>query len=404
MTTSSRASPASLPSSPADVSERADPFGFETLDLDWLRAKQGAKWHRHPGQLAAWVADMDFRPAPVVTDALHRFVDAGDLAYPDWKTPMAGTPVRDLFVDRCNRRYGWQIDAHDTREFVDVVQAVQVFLHVCTQPGDGVVVLMPSYPPLVHSVTGTGRRLIGHEIDGDSWDLDALDRRLAVEPARVLLLCHPHNPTGHAFRPSELQRLAAIAQAHDLLIISDEIHADLTYAPAVHRPIAMDAPDRTVTLHSASKAFNLAGMRYAVAHIGSASARERLHGLPDHLLGAVSVPAAVASHAAWSTGDEWLTEAMRHLDRNRWLLGDLLADYLPAVRYTPPEATYLAWLDCRALEMAAEPFEVFRAGGVQLSPGPDFGPQGTGFVRLNFATSSTILRDIVQHMASATQR
>ena len=379
-----------------------DPFGFDTLDVEWLRAKSGAKWHRHPGQLAAWVADMDFRPVPAVVAALQSRLDSGDLGYPDWKSNTAGTPIRELFAARAAARYGWQLDPYDVREFCDVVQAVQAVLYVATRPGDRVVVLTPSYPPLVHSVEGGGLRLVDHPLGPDGWDLDALDTRLVHESASVLLLCHPHNPTGHVFTRDELRRLGEIAARHDLLIISDEIHADLTYAPRTHLPIAAGCPehaDRIVTIHSASKAFNLAGLRYALAHIGSSRVHDGLTALPDHLLGAVNLLAAEATYAAWSVGDEWLAAVLAHLDRNRLLLADLLAEHLPQVQYSPPDGTYLAWLDCRSLGDGDTPFELFRSRGVQLSCGLDFGANGAGHVRLNVATSAALLTRIVETMA-----
>jgi cystathionine beta-lyase len=382
-----------------------DPFGFDAVDLDWLRAKPGAKWHRHPGALAAWVADMDFRPPPVVVDALQSLIDGGDLGYPDWKTPMAGSPVRDTWAERCARRYGWAPDAHLTREFCDVVQAIEAVLHLCTSPGDGIVVHAPSYPPFLRSVDDTRLRLVPvpAEPDGDRWtfDHDALDASLSAESARVLLLCHPHNPTGHVFGRAELERLAEIAERHDLLVISDEIHADLTYAPATHVPMAAVLPDRTVTIHSASKAFNLAGLRYAIAHLGPEWVRERFEAAPGHLFGAISRPAAVATEVVWRDGDPWLAAVIEHLDRNRRLLADLLAEHLPAAGYRLPEATYLAWLDCRALGLDGEPVDEFGRRGVVLSGGPDFGPRGAGHVRVNFATSAAILTAIVERMATA---
>ena len=171
----------------------------------------------------------------------------------------------------------------------------------------------------------------------------------------MLLLCHPHNPTGHVFSEHELESLAELAERHDLLIISDEIHADLAYGPAAHRPMALHSPERTVTIHAASKAFNLAGMRYAIMHIGAEPVRAALATVPGHLFGAANLMGAVAAEAAWRDGDEWLAAVVQHLDTQRTLLASLLAEHLPDVRYSPPAATYLAWLDCRALGWGDDP-------------------------------------------------
>ena len=383
-----------------------DGFGFDDLDLDRLRARSGAKWHKNPGLLNAWVADMDLPPSPIVGDTIRRRADAGDLGYPDWGWPDPHSPVCELFAERAARRYGWQFDVGQVREFCDVVQGVQATLMVATQPGDGVVLHTPSYPPLWHSLADMGRRQIDVpatiDADGVHFDHDALEARLEHEPARVLLLCHPHNPTGHRFTRTELERLVAIAQRFDLLIISDEIHADLTFGER-HIPIASidGAADRTVTLHSASKAFNLAGMRHALACVGSAEVRAQFAALPDHLLGAVNLIAAEVTEAVWRDGDVWLDAVVAHLDRNRHLAADLLRQHLPGIVHRPSDATYLAWLDCRPLGMGDAPVDEFRRRGVELSDGNDFGPLGAGHVRLNTATSASVLELIVRTMATA---
>ena len=385
----------------------APDFDFESVALDWLRSKPGAKWHRTPNAIAAWVADMDFAPPPAVVDTLQRVVASGDFGYPDYRENFGGSPATDVFIERCARRYGWHIDQADAMELNDVVQGIQIVLHLCTEPGDRVVVHTPAYPPFLHSVEDDGRVVVpvpaqrSHTSpSGWMFDYDALEATLAAAPAKVLLLCHPHNPTGHVFDEAELNALASLAQRHNLLIISDEIHADLTFAPAVHRPIALFAPERTVTIHAASKAFNLAALRFAVMHVGAPEVRRALARVPAHLFGATNLMGAVASEAAWRNGDEWLAAVVAHLDRQRFLLGTLLAEHLPAVGYVPPAATYLAWLDCRPLGLGDDPSATFLERGVRLSEGPNFGTEGHGFARLNFATSLNVLREIVRRMAS----
>jgi cystathionine beta-lyase len=385
-----------------------DDFGFDDVDLAWLRAKTGAKWHQHPERLNAWVADMDFPAPPVVLEALRDRADRADLGYADWGYPRPRSPATRVFAERCQRRYGWELDATEVFDFCDVVQGVQTVLHLGTLPGDGVVLHTPSYPPLWRSLRDMGRRQIDvpARVDaaGVHFDYDELEQRLLTEQATALLLCHPHNPTGHRFAVDELVRLVQIAERFDLLIISDEIHADLTY-DAVHVPIASiaGAAERTVSIHSASKAFNLAGMRHAVAHVGPARLRRALHDLPDHLLGAINLVAAEATVAAWTKGDAWLDAVVAHLERNRALFSMLLAERLPLARHRPPAATYLAWVDCRAMGFGDEPVRAFRAAGVELSDGNDFGPLGAGHVRVNLATSGAIIEQIVAAMATATR-
>lgn len=386
----------------------APEFDFENLSLDWLHAKPGVKWHDTPNAVAGWVADMDFATPPAVAAALRALVDGGDLGYPDWRNYTGGSPATDVFVERCESRYGWTIDEADTKELSDVLQGIHIVLHLMTQPGDRIVLHTPAYPPFLHTLEDNARELVavpGQRDDASptGWVFDhvALDAELTVRPAKVLLLCHPHNPTGHVFSSAELSELAAIAERHNLLIVSDEIHADLTFAPTVHQPMALFAPERTVTLHAASKAFNLAGLRYAIMHIGAPSVRAAMARVPDHVFGAANLMGATAAAAAWRDGDEWLAAALAHLDAQRTLLASLVQQHLPGVGYTPPAATYLAWLDCRALDLGDDPSVTFLQRGARLSEGPNFGPEGHGCARLNFATSSSVLREIVQRMADS---
>ena len=384
----------------------APDFDFESVSLDWLHTKPGAKWNRTPDAIAAWVADMDFAPPPVVVEALQRVIATGDLGYPDHREPFGGSAATDVFIDRCARRYGWHIDQPDTMELNDVVQGIQIVLHLCTQPGDRVVVHTPTYPPFLHSVQDDGRVVVPvpaqrSDASPTGWvfDYEALDATLTESPAKVLLLCHPHNPTGHVFDSAELRLMAALAERHDLLIISDEIHADLTFGSVGHQPMDLFAPGRTVTIHAASKAFNLAALRFAILHVDAPAVSAALKTVPAHLFGATNLMGAVATEAAWRDGDEWLAAVMAHLDRQRVLLGALLIEKLPKVGYVAPSATYLAWLDCRSLGLGDDPSVTFLERGVRLSEGPNFGSEGNGFARLNFATSSAVLRETVARMA-----
>ena len=384
------------------------PVDFDDLDLEWLRSKPGAKWHRYGREsLAAWVADMDFPPPPPVTAALRHLVDGGDLGYPDW---LDGSPLRQLFATRMADRFGWPAGAEHVREVGNVVQGVQLALHLATSPGSRIALHTPCYRRFLETSSSMHRPIlpIAAERTSGGWafDHDRFEAALSAEPGRCrsLILCNPHNPTGHVFSLDELGRLAELAEAHDLLILSDEIHADLVYAPHRHVPIASLGPAvaaRTVTLTSATKAFNLAGIRCGVVHVGPPALRAAWDAEPKHLYGIVSPIGVEATRSAWEECDEWLTAAVAHLDRNRARLGRLLGDRLPQVAYQPPDATYLAWLDFRALPLPDEPADIVRQGGVVLSPGQEFGPGGDGCARLNFATSAAVLEAIIDRMAAA---
>jgi len=399
---------------------------FDRLDLNRVRVRSGVKWQRTPGALAAWVADMDIAPAGIIRQRLFELIGRGDLGYPDWPKGH-GSPGKAAFAEWTKSRYGWQVtDLTQLGEFCDVVQTIEVMLYLCTQPGDTVLLHTPAYPPMFSAITSAGCELMEIPLLARStrsgervWesDLDQLEAMLNGPSglrAKVLLLCHPHNPTGKVFSREELMRLGEIAERHNLVIISDEIHADLEHSGPqdsgqshlVVASVSEQIAARTVTIHSASKAFNLAGLRYALAHIGPSWLRDRWAALPSHLFGAPNLAGVTAAVAAWTEPEAsiWLEQVRAHFASQRQLLAELLTEHLPEVIYHVPEATYLGWIDARALDLGEDPSEFWRSPDrgddrVDLSPGPDFGR--AGYVRLNFATSAAILTQIVESMGRA---
>lgn len=374
-----------------------DPFNLRSLDPEHLRSRPGVKWQLHPGTLAAWVADMDFPVAPAITERLGSLLSAGALGYPNWGS--GPSPAARAFIDRMGSKYSWDIGPDRVHDLADVLQGVRLAVGMLTEPGDPIALHLPAYHPFLHTLRDMDRSLVAAP-----FDLDEFNEVMRRERPRALILCHPHNPTGHVFDRDELTRIAEIASELDMIVISDEIHSDLVYKPAKHIPFASLGPEveaRTVTVTSSSKAFNLAGLRWAVMHVGSAAFDEALRAYPDHWFGAPNIMGVEAAYAAWTEGDDWLREVMAVLDENRTALTGLLDEHLPMVRYTPPEATYLAWIDCGDLGTGDEPRELFMSRGVNLSPGLQFGAPGSGFVRLNFATSPEMLARIVQTMAGS---
>lgn len=369
-----------------------------------LRQRGGTKWQLHRVDFAAWVADMDFPVAPAIAAALHRLVDRHELGYPNWGGFDAVSPAARQFERRMADRYGWECDPSRVHDLADVIQGVRATVLHLSQPGDGVVLHMPAYHPFLGTLEQMDRRLVPVHFDpvGRSFDYDRLDAELAASGARIWILCHPQNPLGHVFERPELERVAEIAARHDLVVISDEIHADLLMPGRTHTPFEMLGPEvaqRTVTLSSASKAFNLAGLRWAVMHAAHEPLARALDALPEHYLGVPNVMAVTAAVTAWTECDDWLAAVIGVVDENRRALGGLLDRHLPGCRYTPPDATYLAWIDCTALGLGDAPATVFRDRGVELSPGLQFGPQGAGHVRLNMATSPDILAAMVAALA-----
>ncbi|MFG1998003.1 MalY/PatB family protein [Spirillospora sp. NPDC048911] len=376
---------------------------FDDLDIEALRSRPGVKWAKAgPDVLPAWVADMDFPVAAPIREVLEESV-RGTLGYPTWIEEPEAHPLKAAFAERMRRLHGLTFEPAHVRVHTELIQSLQVMLHVATRPGDAVAMHTPNYPPFLRTLTDMRRRLVPIPMldDPDGWIFDT--ERLAADVARsgcrALVLVNPHNPTGRVLTRDELTAIAELAERHDLLIISDEIHAELTYAPHQHIPMASLAPDRTVTLSSASKSFNLAGLRCSVAHIGDARVRQALDAQPPALFGEVSFLSVFAALAAWERGDDWLSRTRQTLTRNR----QLVADGLPnGIGLHVPEATYLAWLDCRKLDVGADPSTFFLDhADVLLSPGPSFGPGGEGFARLNFATSAPVLEEILHRIRKA---
>ncbi len=377
---------------------------LDALDIDSLRQRRGEKWGLYPPDvLPAWVADMDFPVCEPIQRMLEQSVRVGDLGYPIEQT------ARDLpaiFAERAQRRFGMQVDAQRVEVLTDVVQGLYIGLATLSEPGDAAIVQTPVYPPFLHAVAECERRLVVNRLQaggsGYTIDLDALragiDRR-----TRLLLFCNPQNPTGRVFTRGELEALAEIVLEHDLIVLSDEIHADLVHPGARHIPLAALAAEvaaRTITLTSASKAFNIAGLRCAVAAFGSAELQQRFNSIPRHLRGGLGILGLAATALAWTEGQPWLDEVLAHLDGNRRFVETFVRERLPQIGHVAPQATYLAWLDCRAV--ATDPYRFFlEEARVALSDGKAFGPGGDGFARLNFATSRPILTQILARLAAA---
>jgi cystathionine beta-lyase len=286
--------------------------------------------------------------------------------------------------------------------------AVAELLRALTAPGDGVVVNPPVYPPFFSVTAEVGRRVVEAPLlrveGGYELDLDGLERCFAAG-ARAYLMCNPHNPSGRSLRRAELEAVAALAAEHGVVVIADEIHAPLTLPGAEHVPyvsLGGEAAAHGVVIGGASKAWNIAGLKCAVIVAGSEEMHARLTAsLSSFLRYHVGHFGALASLAAFERGGPWLDRVIARLDANRRLLGEQLAAELPEVGYVPPQAGYLAWLDCRPLGLGDDPAAAFlEHGRVALSSGPTFGREGEGFARLNFATSPALLSEAVSRLAA----
>lgn len=381
------------------------------LTLDELRARQGAKWNFYPSDvLPAWVADMDFRVAEPIQAALRRLIDQTDFGY---GFRMGERSLPNAFAHRMQERYGWAIDEDRVRVTTEVVQCLLTAIIAFSEPGDGVLTQLPIYPPFLMVIDNSNRRRIENPLidDGSRFALDIDGMRRAVdERTRVILLCSPHNPTGRVYTREELQAIGDLAVERDLVIVCDEIHADLTYPGRTHIPIATLSPEiaaRTITVTSATKAFNLAGLPCAVMHFGSAELQAKYEERwPRGVTGTPSVPAVDATVTAWRECQPWLDAVLARLQSNRDRVAQFVAEQLPGIIHHRPEATYLSWLDCRNLHLPGEsPFKFFLdEAKVGLNQGSMFGAPGDTCVRLNFATAPDVLEQVLDRMASAVER
>ncbi|HET9661652.1 MAG TPA: aminotransferase class I/II-fold pyridoxal phosphate-dependent enzyme [Thermomicrobiales bacterium] len=375
---------------------------FADLQLDELRRRSSAKWQFYPDDvLPLWVAEMDAYVAQPIVDAVQEALLLGDTGYP-WG-PRLQSAIASFAADR----WDWTFDPAKAITVTDVMTGVLESVQRLSNPGDPIILTPPIYPPFTMVTKMLERPMIAAPLtDSGRLDLDRLDAAFATAAERggkpVMLLSNPHNPTGVVNTREELETLAQLARKHGVRVISDEIHAPLIMPTSTFTPyLAAGGTEPDVSLTSASKGWNLAGFKAAIV-VGGAGATEDLEAI-NHRMGTHPGHVAVIAHStAYSEARSWLDAAIAGIDENRRLLADLIQTHLPAARYTPPEATYLAWIDCRELGLGDDPAKVFLdLGRVGLSSGIPFGENGEGRVRFNLATAPAIVIEAVERMAVA---
>ncbi|NGO78382.1 pyridoxal phosphate-dependent aminotransferase [Streptomyces sp. YC504] len=400
---------------PAAHAQRTDPL--VQLSLDQLRRRTSTKWRTYPEDvLPLWVAEMDVPLAPAIADALHAAVDLGDTGY------AHGDGYARALAGFATERWQWQGLAVERTAIVpDVMLGVVEVLRLITRPGDAVVVCSPVYPPFYAFVGHDAREIVEAPL-GPDGRIDPAALEDAFLRARhggrgaAFLMSNPHNPTGAVHTRTELETVAELARRHGVRVVSDEIHAPLVLPGAVFTPyLSVPGSENAFALMSASKAWNLSGLKAALA-IAGPEAADDLRRLPEEVSHGPSHLGVIAHTAAYEKGADWLDELIAGLDANRNLLANLVAEHLPGVRHLRPEGTYLAWLDCTALGLHDEhpldgPGIVSELAGparmfldrarVALSSGHVFGTGGAGCVRLNFATSPAVLREALTRMGNA---
>jgi cystathionine beta-lyase len=381
-----------------------DSAGFSLLPLDRLRQQRSKKWSTYPPDvLPAWIAEMDFPLAPVIRDELLRALQQAETGY------IPAREVERLQVACTHwlqREYGLEVRPNSVQLVPDITRGMELAISLISPPDRPVILITPAYPSFFEIVRLSRRPVLEVPLRtiGSRPALDLAGIKDALRHGgRTVVLCNPHNPVGRAFRAEELRDLSVLVEAFGARVITDEVHAPFVYPPLVHVPyagVSEVARNHSVTLISAAKGWNIAGLKCAEIILTKRDDLTRWLGQPAEWARGAGILGILASTVAFDEGAEWLSAVRGYLAENRLLLGELIAQTIPAVQYSPPEATYFAWLDCRSMGLADPAAYYLERGRVALSSGQAYGAPGVGHVRLNFATSREILAGIVQRMAT----
>ncbi|MCH8518129.1 MAG: PatB family C-S lyase [Cyclobacteriaceae bacterium] len=393
-----------------------------TYDFDTIIDRRGTDCVKYdifdsPDLLSLWVADMDFAAPPAVVEALTE-----RLQHPIFGYTMDMPRLREAICERLARLYNWQVTPDEIVFLPGVVAALHASMRAVSEPGDNVLIHTPIYPPFLaspeknrlHSNTVPLMPVVTDGILRYEIDFDAFEAAIN-DGTKLFALCSPHNPTGRIWTPDELRRMAEICIAHDVVICSDEIHADLVFEP--HTPMATLSPEiaqNTITLMAPSKTYNIPSLGFSFAVIQNADLRARCVAAEGFVVPHVGVLGYTAALGAYTGGDEWLAQVIDYLRENRDLTTRTITEHMPQIIPTHPEGTYLTWLDCRALPALngdadaagseflkwIEPFFLKQAN-VALNNGLLFGEDGVGFARLNFALPRSQLREALERMRRA---
>jgi cystathionine beta-lyase len=379
---------------------------IDTTTAATLRARGSFKWTAPgPGGFGAAVAEMDFGAAPAILDALARLSADAKFGY---LPPYLAEELAAACADFMLRRFGWGPDPALIHPVPDVIKALEIAITHFSRPGSPVILPTPAYMPFLIVPGFLGREIIQVRMHDEAgfftFDFDAIAEAFRAG-GHLLIFCNPYNPLGRVFTHNEMTQLTDVVDRHGGRVFADEVHAPLVYPGGRHIPYASTsgtAAAHTLTATSASKAWNLPGLKCAEVILTNEPDRQRWEDMGLFASHGASNPGVVANIAAFRHGEAWLDEVLAYLDDSRRLLADLLTRHLPQVRYRPPDGTYLAWLDCTAMELPQSPGAlVTDLAQITVVDGPAFGDGGDGAFRFNFATPQPILTDMVKRIAAA---
>ena len=379
---------------------------IDTTTVAALRARGSFKWTAPgPDGFGAAVAEMDFGAAPPILDALARLSADANFGYlPDHLADELAAACAEFML----RRYGWDPGPAHIHPVPDVIKVLEIAITHFSRPGSPVILPTPAYMPFLAVPGFLGREIIQVRMHDEAgfftFDLDAIEDAFRAG-GHLLIFCNPYNPLGRVFTSGEMTQLTEVVERHGGRVFADEIHGPLVYPGARHIPYASTsqaAAAHTLTAASASKAWNLPGLKCAEVILTNEPDRQRWDAMGAFASHGASNPGVVANIAAFRHGEPWLDEVIAYLDDSRRLLATLLSRHLPQVRYRPPDGTYLAWLDCTTMDLPDSPGAlVTDRARITVMDGPAFGAGGTGAFRFNFATPQAILADMVQRIAAA---
>jgi cysteine-S-conjugate beta-lyase len=384
----------------------------DTIDFDQIIHRDGTNSLKYDARQSLfgraditpmWVADMDFATPPAVTEALvarAKHPIFGYTSYPD--------SLYDALIHWFKHRHGWKVE----RDWIIMCPGVVPTLHAAvlafTAPNESVIVQPPVYFPFYSAVTNTGRQLVKNPLSlkNDQYKIDFDHLEQCAKDARLLLLCSPHNPVGRVWQPKELKMLLNIAKKHDLMIFSDEIHADLVYPEHQHHVLATLAKptDNIITAVAPSKTFNIPGLGLSALIVPETNHRKAIHKAFESMHVSAANPfSIVAFEAAYHDGEVWLDALLAYLTKTRDFVAEFLAMHIPQIKLIAPEGTYLLWLDCRALNLNDQALKQFfiEDAGLGLSPGTLFGQEGSGFMRMNIGAPKQVVANALNNIAKA---
>ncbi|KYD28861.1 MalY/PatB family protein [Geobacillus sp. FSL W8-0032] len=372
-----------------------------TQSLKWDDAK---RVFGHDEVWPMWVADMDFPAPQAVQDALRARIEHGIFGY-----TIVPDSLREAVCEWLEGRHGWRIDPEWLTFAPGVVPAVAAAIEAFSEPGDGMIVFSPVYRPLFDLVRRHGRTLLFSplRLTEEHYAIDWNDLEEKLPKAKLLILCHPHNPGGKSWTGEELKQLGELCLRHGVFVLSDEIHADLTFPPHRHVPFASLSPELaawSATFRAPTKTFNLAGLQAAEAIIPDEARRRAFRRVQQrHGFFTLNTFAVVGAEAAYRHGGPWLDELLRYVQANIDATAAYLAAELPTVRPIRPEATYLVWIDVRRLGLSETELKrrLLEKGQIAVEFGRKFGPEGDGFIRLNVACPRPTLNEGLRRLAAA---